>query len=60
MDLMTYRAYISKMLSNETTEVTDEAIRRMNLTLNLLGSETMSIEGVAIIISMVKSDKELT
>ena len=51
MDTMTFRAYKYKMLAGKPKLVQDVVNRRLQLTLDLLGSETMSVEGLAIIIS---------
>lgn len=44
------------MLSQKSEEVQSEANRRIQLVLDLLGTEVMSVEGLAIIISQVQSE----
>lgn len=51
MDIMTFRAYKYKMLAGKPKLVQDVVNRRLQLTLDLLGREAMSVEGLAIIIS---------
>ena len=58
MDLMLYRSRIKRLLSKETTEVKEEVKRRIDIVLELLGTEEMSIEGAAIITAQVKIEKE--
>ena len=54
MDIMTFRAYKEKMLSTKSKVVQQISNQRIQLTLDLLGTETMSVEGVALIISHVE------
>lgn len=51
MDIMTFRAYKYKMLAGKPKLVQDVVNRRLQLTLDLLGREALSVEGLAIIIS---------
>ena len=51
MDIMTFRAYKYKMLAGKPKLVQDVVNRRLQMTLDLLGREAMSVEGLAIIIS---------
>ena len=53
MDIMTFRAYKEKMLASKPKLVQEIANRRIQLTLDLLDTETMSVEGLALIISHV-------
>lgn len=54
MDIMTFRAYKERMLANKPKEVKEEACKRIQLTLDLLDTETMSVEGLAIIIAQTE------
>lgn len=58
MDLITYRAYVNKMLANEPKQIQNEVHKRIKVTLDILDTETMSIEGVAIIIALTKAEKD--
>ena len=58
MDLMLYRLRIEKLLINESVEVKEEVKRRVKLVLELLDTENISIEGIAIITTQVKIEKE--
>ena len=54
MDIMTFRAYKEKMLANKPKLVQEIANRRIQLTLDLLDTETMSVEGLALIIAQTE------
>lgn len=56
MDIMTFRAYKYKMLAGKPKSVQDVVNRRLQLTLDLLGREAMSVEGLAIIISQAMDE----
>lgn len=56
MDILLFRSHKNKMLSQKSEEVQSEANRRIQLVLDLLGTEVMSVEGLAIIISQVQSE----
>lgn len=56
MDIMTFRAYKYKMLAGKPKLVQDVVNRRLQLTLDLLGREAMSVEGLAIIISQAMDE----
>lgn len=56
MDIALFRAIKARLLRNETESVVLEAERRIQLTLDLLDQETMSKEGIALIITQVKSE----
>lgn len=58
MDLMLYRSRIEKLIINESVEVKEEVKRRVKLVLELLDTENISIEGIAIITAQVKIEKE--
>lgn len=53
MDIMVFRALRTKMLSKQAPAIRDTINHRVNYVLDLLGTETMSIEGLALIISQV-------
>lgn len=52
MDIATFRISTLRMLEKIEPEQATEASRRIQLTLDLLGTETMSIETVATIIAL--------
>lgn len=52
MDIATFRISTLRMLEKLEPEQATEASRRIQLTLDLLGTETMTIEAVAIIIAL--------
>lgn len=56
MDIMTFRAFKYKMLAGKPKLVQDVVNRRLQLTLDLLGREAMSVEGLAIIISQAMDE----
>lgn len=56
MDIMTFRAYKYKMLAGKPKLVQDVVNRRLQLTLDLLGREALSVEGLAIIISQAMDE----
>ena len=56
MDTMTFRAYKYKMLAGKPKLVQDVVNRRLHLTLDLLGRESMSVEGLALIISHAEDE----
>jgi hypothetical protein len=60
MDIMTFRSYIEKMLRDQPKQVQEIAKYRIQLTLDLLGRETMSVEGLALIIGQVSYDVSQT
>lgn len=51
MDIATFRAHKTKMLSKQEPAIRDTVNHRVNYVLELLGTETMSVEGLALIIS---------
>ena len=53
MDIMVFRAHKAKMLDRQAPAIRDTINHRVNYVLDLLGTETMSIEGLALIISQV-------
>ena len=53
MDIATFRAHKTKMLSKQAPAIRDTINHRVNYVLDLLGTETMSVEGLALIISQV-------
>lgn len=53
MDIATFRAHKTKMLSKQEPAIRDTINHRVNYVLDLLGTETMSVEGLALIISQV-------
>lgn len=60
MDIATFRAHKTKMLSKQAPAIRDIINHRVNYVLELLGTETMSIEGLALIVSQVAFEtKEL-
>lgn len=59
MDIMTFRAYKYKMLAGKPKLVQDVVNRRLQLTLDLLDRQTMSIEGLAIIISLAEDEQRI-
>ena len=53
MDIMTFRTLRTKMLDRQAPAIRDTINHRIDYVLDLLGTETMSIEGLALIISQV-------
>ena len=53
MDIMTFRALRTKMLDRQAPAIKDTINHRIDYVLDLLGTETMSVEGLALIISQV-------
>ena len=53
MDIMTFKADKAKMLDRQAPAIRDTINHRIDYVLDLLGTETMSIEGLALIISQV-------
>lgn len=53
MDIMTFKAHKAKMLDRQAPAIRDTINHRIDYVLDLLGTETMSIEGLALIISQV-------
>ena len=53
MDIMTFRAHKAKMLDRQAPAIRDTINHRIDYVLDLLGTETMSVEGLALIISQV-------
>ena len=53
MDIMTFRALRAKMLDRQAPAIRDTINHRIDYVLDLLGTETMTIEGLALIISQV-------
>ena len=53
MDIMTFRVLRTKMLDRQAPAIRDTINHRIDYVLDLLGTETMSIEGLALIISQV-------
>lgn len=60
MDIITFRAYINDILKNEPPHIVAESKRVIQLTLDLLDQETISREGIAIIVALVKKDSHAT
>ena len=56
MSILLFRSHKNKMLSQKSQQVQDEANHRIQLVLDLLGTEVMSVEGMAIIISQVQAE----
>lgn len=60
MDIITFRAHKTKMLSKQAPAIRDTINHRIDYVLDLLGTETMSIEGLALIVFQVAFEsKEL-
>ena len=53
MDIATFRAHKTKMLSKQAPAIRDTINHRIDYVLDLLDTETMSIEGLALIVSQV-------
>ena len=53
MDIATFRAHKTKMLNKQEPAIRDTINHRVNYVLELLGTETMSVEGLALIVSQV-------
>ena len=53
MDIMTFRALRAKMLDRQAPAIRDTINHRIDYVLDLLDTETMSIEGLALIVSQV-------
>ena len=53
MDIMTFRAHKAKMLDRQAPAIRDTINHRIDYVLDLLGTETMSAEGLALIVSQV-------
>ena len=53
MDIMTFRAHKAKMLDRQAPAIRDTINHRIDYVLDLLGTETMSVEGLALIVSQV-------
>ena len=53
MDIMTFRAHKAKMLNKQAPAIRDTINHRIDYLLDLLGTETMSVEGLALIVSQV-------
>ena len=53
MDIMTFKAHKAKMLDRQAPAIRDTINHRIDYVLDLLGTETMSIEGLALIVSQV-------
>ena len=53
MDIMVLRALRTKMLDRQAPAIRDTINHRIDYVLDLLGTETMSIEGLALIVSQV-------
>lgn len=53
MDIMTFRAHKAKMLDRQAPVIRDTINHRIDYVLDLLGTETMSAEGLALIVSQV-------
>ena len=53
MDIMVFSALRTKMLDRQAPAIRDTINHRIDYVLDLLGTETMSIEGLALIISQV-------
>ena len=53
MDIMVFRALRTKMLDRQAPAIRDTINHRIDYVLDLLGTETMSVEGLALIISQV-------
>lgn len=56
MELITFRALLTRVLHKESIKVQTETIHRINTTLELLGTETLSAESIALISMQVKSE----
>ena len=53
MDIMTFRVHKAKMLDRQAPAIRDTINHRIDYVLDLLGTETMSVEGLALIVSQV-------
>ena len=53
MDIMVFRALRTKMLDRQAPAIRDTINHRIDYVLDLLGTETMSVEGLALIVSQV-------
>ena len=53
MDIMTFRAHKAKMLNRQAPEIRDTINYRIEYVLDLLGTDTMSVEGLALLVSQV-------
>ena len=53
MDIATFRAHKTKMLDKQAPAIRDTINHRIEYVLELLGTETMSVEGLALIVSQV-------
>ena len=58
MDIMTFNIIRENLLQNLTPIQADLAKQRIQLVLDLLGTETMSKEGMAIIITTMLPEEE--
>lgn len=53
MDIMVFRALRTKMLDRQAPAIRDTINHKIDYVLDLLGTETMSVEGLALIVSQV-------
>ena len=53
MDIMVFRALRTKMLDRQAPAIRDTINHRIDYVLDLLGTETMSVEGLALLVSQV-------
>ena len=60
MDIITFRAYTNDILKNEPPHIVAESKHVIQLTLDLLEQETISREGIAIIVALAKKDSHAT
>lgn len=58
MTIQTFKALLDKLLKNQPSDIETETRRRVQLTIDLLGTETMSEEGMAIILTQVIIEKD--
>lgn len=57
MEISTFRAIKAKLLRNQPNLIQIEVDRRIQLILDLLDSEVMSEEGIALVIAQVISEQ---
>lgn len=57
MEISTFRAIKAKLLRNQPSLIQIEVDRRIQLILDLLDSEVMSEEGIALVIAQVISEQ---
>ena len=53
MGIIAFRAHKAKMLNRQAPEIRDTINYRIEYVLDLLGTDTMSVEGLALLVSQV-------